>query len=236
MTSDRGGSWALAGSTFRLDPARTALVIVDMQKGMAIEGHGIVAGAERAAPGSGAYYFDRVRTVVIPTLQRLLTFFRERRSRVVHVNYASLEPDGSDLLPIIRERNARRLATVGALSVYPIGHPEAEVVPELAPAPGERLLIKTTASAFTSTNLDQLLRAWGIEGVIVGGILTSGCVDITARDASDRAYRTVIVEDGVATWRERSQLATLEVFGSMFGRVAGSDELIAELSGRETAR
>lgn len=229
VVGKRGADWGLAGHRFRLDPRRTALLIVDMQQGMARRDRGIIGAAARVRVDSGAYFFERLEGTVIPALRRLLGYFRANGLRIIHVHYASLEPDGSDLPAPMRERNAERMRSVGALSVYPVGHPDARAIEEVEPAPGERLLVKTSASAFTSTSIDQLLRNWDIEGLVVGGVLTSGCVDLTARDAADRGYRVVLLEDGCATWKEASHLATLEVFRNMFGRVAPADEVIAEL-------
>lgn len=221
--------------TFDVDPPRTALVIVDMQYYFVAPGRGVTGAVDRLAPGSGTYYFERIGGVVVPALRRLLAFFRERGLRVVYVVYASREPDGSDLLPIIRARNAQRMAQVGAPSVYHVDHPEARVLDEIAPLPGERVIVKTSAGAFNSTNIETVLRNWGIETVVVTGGGTSGCVDLTARDASDRGFQAVLVDDACATWNEVNHRSTLRIFAGQFGRVLMADDLIAELTARLAA-
>ncbi len=233
MSADRAtapGTWTLPGVSFALDARRTALLVVDMQLYFVGAGRGVTGAVARDVPGSGSYFYDRVDRVVVPALRRLLDFFRAGRLRVLYTNYASLEPDGSDLLPTVRERNAERLALTGAPSVYPADHPEAGVLSELAPRDGERVIVKTSASPFNSTGIDQLLRNWGVTHLLVAGGGTSGCVDLTARDAADRGYRTVLVDDGSATWNETNHLSTLRMFAGQFGRVACADELIAELA------
>jgi len=88
---------------------------------------------------------------------------------------------------------------------------------------------KLSASAFTSSSIDALLRNLEVESIIFTGVSTSQCVDLTARDAADRGYRCVVVADAVAEDRPDYHEWTLEQFRRLFGRVATTDEVLAEL-------
>jgi nicotinamidase-related amidase len=103
------------------------------------------------------------------------------------------------------------------------------VLEPIKPLPSELVINKTTYSAFTSTGIDQTLRNMGITDLVFCGVGTNVCVESTARDASDRGYRCVMVEDACATYIEELHDATLLAFGLWFGRVKSADEVIKEL-------
>ena len=207
---------------FTLDPSRLALVVVDMQYASASRLEGL--GRALKATGQedlGAYRFDRIEGVAVPTIQRLLAFFRQHRLRVVYLTVGSELPDFSDLLPHMRSF----AAAVGNTR----GHREHEILDELAPLPGDAVLNKTTMSAFHSSGFERLLRSWGIEQLLFTGVSTNSCVEGTARDAADRGYRVLLVEDGCGAASQRLHDATCENFKRLLGRVESSDTVVAEL-------
>jgi nicotinamidase-related amidase len=208
---------------FALDPARVALVVVDMQYASASRTAGLgrlLAGQGRAA--QGAYRFDRIEQVVVPTIQRLLECFRARRLRVVYLTVGSELPDYSDLLPHMRGMAAQ----VGNTR----GQREHEILDELRPRPGEPVINKTTMSAFHSSGFERLLRSWGVEQLVFTGVSTNSCVEGTARDAADRGYRCLLVEDGCGAASQRLHDAACENFQRLLGRVATGDAVTAELA------
>lgn len=227
-----GETWPLPDVEFTLDARRTALLLIDLQYYDADPRSGIGKNLEAKAPGYTRYYFDRLERTVIPAIQSLLAFFRQNGLPVVFVTYASETDDGRDLNPLLRARNEQRKRTIGVPSVYPRSAPEARVLDALAPLPGELVVNKVSQSSFNSSALDALLRNMGVEGLAVVGVVTNVCVEATARDAADRGYRTVIVDDGCAAWDAALHDATLRSFRRFLGRVSTAGELVRELAGQ----
>jgi nicotinamidase-related amidase len=211
-----------------LDPAFTALVIVDMQYASACRETGFGRWlASRGRAAEGAYRFDRIERLLVPNIGRLLTFFRTHHLERIFVRLGAQLRDCRDLIAHIRELEA----TFGNI----LGEREFEILDELAPQPGELIITKLSASAFSSSNIDALLRNLGIRSLVFTGVSTSQCVDLTARDAADRGYGCVIVEDAVAEDREDYHESTLAQFQRLFGRVASTDQVIAELTASPTS-
>jgi nicotinamidase-related amidase len=208
---------------FALEPRSTVLVVVDMQYASADRAAGFGRWlTEHGRADEGRYRFDRIEQLLVPNIARLLAWFREHGLDRVFVRLGAELPGCRDLIPHIRElelafRNVQ-------------GEREFEILDELAPLPGEPVLTKRSASAFTSTGIDALLRNLGAEHLVLTGVSTSQCVDLTARDAADRGYRCVVVEDAVAEDRADYHAWTLEQFQRLFGRVASTDEVLAELA------
>ena len=213
---------ALFNPPFALEPARIALVVVDMQYASGSRRHGLGRVlAERGQAELGAYRFDRIDNVVVPTIQRLLAFFRGHDLRVVYLTVGSALPDFSDLLPHMRPF----AESIGNTR----GRHEHEILDELKPAEGDPVIAKTTMSAFHSSGFERLLRAWGVEQLLFTGISTNSCVEGTARDAADRGFRCLIVEDGCGAASQRLHDASCENFARLLGRVASSADVVAEI-------
>jgi biuret amidohydrolase len=220
MASDYAGQF---NPGFALDPARAALVVVDMQYASASRREGLGRALQaRGQEALGAYRFERIEAVVVPTIRRLLDFFRAHRLHVVYLTVGSELPDYSDLLPHMRAF----AETIGNTR----GRREHDILDDLAPRPGEAVLNKTTMSAFHSSGFERLLRAWGVGQLVLTGVSTNSCVEGTARDAADRGYRCVIVEDGCGAASQRLHEAACENFQRLLGRVASCDAVLAELT------
>ena len=206
-----------------LDPARTALVVVDMQYASASrrEGLGRLL-KDRGQESMGSYRFDRIENTVVPTIQRLLAGFRARGVRIVYLTVGSALPDFSDLLPHMRPF----AESIGNTE----GRREHEILDDLAPRPGEAVLNKTTMSAFHSSGFERLLRSWGVTQLCFTGVSTNSCVEGTARDAADRGFQALLVEDGCGAASARLHEATCENFQRLLGRVASSADVLAELA------
>jgi nicotinamidase-related amidase len=93
---------------------------------------------------------------------------------------------------------------------------------ELAPLPEETVLNKTTWSAFNSSAIESVLQSAGIRNLVLTGVATNGCVEITARDAADRGYGCVIVDQATADYDQAAQDAALSACYYTYGRIARS--------------
>lgn len=211
-----------------LDPRTTALAIIDMQYASADRGTGFGRWlAEQGRADEGAYRFDRIERLLVPNIARLLAFFREHDLHRVFVRLGAQLEGCADLIPHIRELEA----DFGNVQ----GRREYDFLDELAPLPGELVVTKLSASAFTSSNIDALLRNLGVRSLVFTGVSTSQCVDLTARDAADRGYVCTIVEDAVAEDRPDYHNWTLEQFQRLFGHVRTTDEVLADVEARALA-
>lgn len=232
---DQLASWRLPVPDFPIVSSTTALLIVDMQYMDAHPDYGLGKLFCVADPQRAAYYFGRVHNVVVPNIRRLLEAFRVEGLRVIYLTLGPVLEDGSDLSPNFRRRYRREEETLGFRVTYPQGTKEHAVLAEIAPQAGELVVNKTANSAFNASDIDRLLRNLGVETLIITGVGTDVCVETTARDAVDRGFNCIIVEDACATLDEESQNAALLAFAKWFGRVASTDEVIRLLHPGTTA-
>lgn len=176
--------------TVGIDPdlARTALLVIDLQKAgvtreSALGAHMRLLGREEDV----AYRFERHEQVVIPNVKRLLDYFRHHELKVVHTVNAAYMADFSDApasyRPILSATNAF------------VGSGDSAFIEEVAPIDGELIIYKSTLSAFNSSGIDNMLRSAGIQYLIVVGISTNMCVESTVRDAADKGYSVIVVDD-----------------------------------------
>src|SRR4051812_48719688 len=175
----------------RLDPDTTALLVVDIQTTY-LEDKETPEETERWRP-----FFDHMRNSVIPNNQRLIVECRERGVEVIFARIACLKNDG-------RDRSLSQKKPGFNYLLLPKDRPDGQIVPELAPQGDEIVVMKTTDSALTGTNLRLLLHNMGIKDVIVSGIFTDQCISSTVRSLADESYGVVVVDDCCAA-------ATLEL-------------------------
>jgi len=149
--------------------------------------------------------------------------------RIVFTRHGPLLADGSDMVARRRRRDRDSLASTGTPALWHRGTFEHEVVAALAPAPGELVTDKNTSSAFNSTGIGWLLRNMAVETLVVVGMATDMCVETTARDAADRGFDVIVVEDATATFVERHHRAALSGFARVFGQVWATDDVLAAL-------
>jgi len=222
--------WPLPPAPFRLDPAKTALIVVDVQRHAADSSVAVSVFLKEHYPAIAEYYLDRLRNTTIPAILRLLGFFREHDLRVLFLCVGPWYKDRADLSPRMRRREEGVNQATGHQILFHHDDPIHEVVPELAPREGEPLLHKTTMSAFNSTGIDLLLRHLGIEYLVFSGLATQACVETTARDAADRGFNCVLVDDACISFTQAAHDATLLNFAATFGRVDESETMMAELA------
>lgn len=217
---------ALAPVDFDIDPARTALIIIDMQYLDAHRDYGLGSRLKENHPEVWSYYFDRVDKYVVPNTRRLLDEFRIRKMRVIHVTLGPVLPDGSDMVRLRQPKTSPGLKSL----LHHVGTFEHGILKELAPLEGEIVLNKTSRGAFNSTAIERLLLNFNLDALIFAGVTTSTCVDTTARDAADRGFKCVIVEDATAELDEVSHEATLRQFAMRWGRVWTTEETVRTFS------
>ncbi len=189
----------------------TALVVVDMQKYYLRPESDFQRYCEARRPGCMAYISRRANSLVVPNVARLIEAFRASAAPLIFLKLCSRDPEREDLHRFFRETwSAAR--THGFRNVYPLfDQPMADVVDELAPLEreGEAVIEKRTFSGFTESELHDHLRSLGVTRLIFTGLATSQCVETTARDASDRGYEIVHIEDAQADYDEQMHFASL---------------------------
>jgi ureidoacrylate peracid hydrolase len=162
----------------RIDPERTALIVVDMENDFVAEGAPLETPAARD---------------MVPRLAEALTVCRESGIKVVYTAHEH-RADGSDLGLF---SFTRPIATGRALAA---GSHGVEIYPDIAPRPDEHVIRKHRYSAFFATDLDMILRSWRVETLIIAGTTTENCCFSTARDALFLDYKVVFLSDATATF------------------------------------
>jgi nicotinamidase-related amidase len=209
---------------FELDPATTALVIIDMQRDFLEPG------------GFGSLLGNDVSLLArtVAPLQRVLAAARAADMMVVHTREGH-RPDLADAPPA---KLARGHLECGIGDPGPFGRVLVrgehghDIVDELAPAPGEPVLDKPGKGAFYATDLELLLRNRGIERLVVTGVTTEVCVHTTVREANDRGFECLVLADCVGSYFPEFHEVGLRMIaaqGGIFGWVASSPELLARL-------
>jgi nicotinamidase-related amidase len=213
-----------------LDPTRTALVIVDMQNRAVKpdDSEGLARILREDFPSAGAYYLDRLRTVV-PNNELLLTAFRDHGLRVVFLTVGPWLEDGSDLVSSFAKGYDEIEGLSGKRSLFPVGTREHRVIDELEPRSGELVINKTSSSPFTTTSIDLSLRQLGIDTLVCTGVVTDACVATTARDASDHGYKVAIVEDACAAIEPDMHDAALRSHAVWAGVVKSTADIVSSL-------
>lgn len=213
----------LATLAERIAPEHTALLIVDMQKDLAIDGFLCdQAGRDLTATQS-----------IVPNLARLLDGARAAGATVGHVGFWTLPDHASDSGPWLAQR---RRSTYSSDILCMAGSEGAEFIDELAPRDGELVIHKHRYSAFKGTDLDMVLRARGVRTAIVTGVSTNVCVESTLRDAFETGYYVAIPSDATASWDMELHEATLRTVTHRFGLVTTTDEILGVWLGAETAQ
>jgi biuret amidohydrolase len=212
--------------------ARYALVIVDMQNYYLDASSDYSRYFEGLHQGCLDYIRQRCAEQVLPGTRRLASAFRDLGHAVVYLRLCGTRPDRSDLHRFFRDAHFSG-HEAGFKNVYPLqDDPMSRVVEPLGPAPGDIVICKTTFSPFTGTDIEPLLRNRGIDTCFFTGLATSQCVETTSRDASDRGFGVIHVEDCQADYDDLSHSASLySSRGVCGGHIASADKIMALLAG-----
>lgn len=208
---------------FTCDPAHTALVIIDLQRDFVEPG------------GFGESLGNNVALLrpIIPVLQNLLAACRQRHMTIVHTREGH-RPDLSDCPPAKRRRGkpSLRIGDPGPMGRILIqGEPGHGIIPELAPIAGELIIDKPGKGSFYGTDLDGQLQRRGITHLLITGVTTEVCVQTTMREANDRGYDCLLVEDCTESYFPEFKQTTLAMVRAQGGIVGWTAPAAAVLAG-----
>jgi nicotinamidase-related amidase len=196
-------SGTAAMSDLHLDPRSTALVVIDLQRGVA---------TTHTEP------YDA--SAVVARAAQLTAAFREHGSTVVLVN-VDPGPNGERMPhPIADQPRQTRQ--------YPADFPE--LMPELGTASSDVLVTKYQPNAFYQTDLDHILHERGVQTIVLCGISTNVGVEATARAAYERRYEQLFAEDAMASRNAETHRVSTTLFFPTIGRVRRTDDIIAALA------
>ena len=188
-----------------------ALLVIDMQRDF------LELGGFGDALGNDVYRLQ----AIVPTLKQLLEAFRAQQLPIFHTMEGHL-PDLSDC-PMSKQKRGQgklKIGNVGPMGrILVLGEPGNAIIPELEPLPSETVITKPGKGAFFHTNLDSLLREQAINHLIITGVTTEVCVQTTMREANDRGFECLLVEDATESYFLEFKQSTLEMIRAQGGIV-----------------
>ena len=212
---------------FPWQPGKLALVVIDMQRDFVEPG------------GFGHSLGNDVARLqaIVPTLRRLMDAFRAAGLPILHTRECH-RSDLSDCPPAKRLRGnpTLRIGDPGPMGRVLIdGEPGAELIPELAALPGEPVIPKPGKGAFYGTHFGQTLERLGVTQLAITGVTTEVCVQTTMREANDRGYECLLVEDCTESYFAEFKAAAIEMIraqGAIVGWTTEADRLIEAITTR----
>jgi len=211
---------------YQFEIRNTALVLIDMQRDF------IEPGGFGETLGNDVSLLE----AIVPATKTALQAWREAGGLVVHTREAH-KPDLSDCPPAKRNRGnpALRIGDEGPMGrILVAGEPGNQIIEALAPAGGEIVIDKPGKGAFYATGLHALLQGRGITHLLFGGVTTEVCVQTSMREANDRGYDCLLLEDCTESYFPAFKAATLDMVraqGGIVGWTAPSTALLAALRG-----
>ncbi|SDP93965.1 Nicotinamidase-related amidase [Rhodoferax sp. OV413] len=210
---------------YPLDVARAALVIIDMQRDF------IEPGGFGETLGNNVALLE----AIVPASQAMLAAWRQAGGLVVHTREAH-KPDLSDCPPakLNRGNPALRIGDVGNMGrILIAGEPGNQIIDALAPVDGEIVIDKPGKGAFYATGLHEMLQEHGIQQLLFMGVTTEVCVQTSMREANDRGYDGLLLEDCTESYFPQFKAATLEMVraqGGIVGWTAPSTVVLQALA------
>lgn len=204
-----------------LDPARTALLVIDMQNTFCLPG----------APGEVP-----LARAIVPNINRLAARLRPLGAKVIWIVHANTLHHGRSDWEVFFNHVVRN-PEVRRRMVESLDPARQAVWQELQVEPGDVTLVKNRYSALAhgASTLERVLRNLGVDTVLVAGTKTNVCCDSTARDAMMLDFKSVLLSDCCAALSDDEHLASLETFIQQFGDVMTADEALARLEPRRVA-
>jgi nicotinamidase-related amidase len=196
-----------------LAASKTALLVIDVQNTYLTESKDSLERA-RWAP-----FMTRMHEQVIPNIQRLIQACRSKDMNVLHARIACQTPDGRDRSLSQRKPGFNNL-------LLPKNDWESQIIDALAPKPEEIVVLKTTDSALTGTNLRLMLNNLGIQHVICVGIFTDQCVSSTVRSLADESFDVIVCHDACAAATDELHDNELKTINWIYCQVASTDETL----------
>jgi biuret amidohydrolase len=209
---------------FEFLPVECALLVIDMQRDF------LEAGGFGEMLGNDV---SQLRRTIEPN-RKLLAAWRGKELPVIHTREGH-RPDLSDLPPAkkIRGRGEKQIGDPGPMGrILVRGEPGHDIIAELYPLPREPVIDKPGKGAFFATDLHAILQNRGISQLIVTGVTTEVCVNTTVREANDRGYDCLVLDDCVGSYFPEFQkmgLNMIKAQGGIFGWVSSSEKVLAAL-------
>jgi len=203
----------------RLDPAATALLVIDLQIDFLSPDGYLARKGYDPAP----------LRAILPAVNRVIDAARAAGCLIVHTRQG-YRADMADMTPYTRWR--RKRAGLDGTQVQLRSSPGYQIVPEIAVGVGDVVIDKTANGAFTSTDLEHVLRARGITHLLFAGCTTDVCVHSTLREACDRNFQCLLIEDACASgdpYAHEAAVHMVTVEDGIFGTVATAEAVIAGL-------
>lgn len=204
-----------------------ALLIIDMQRDF------LEPGGFGDALGNDV---SRLQAIV-PAVQRLQTAFRQLGWPIFQT-VEGHRPDLADCPPSkrLRGQSQLKIGDTGPMGrILVLGEPGNDIIPALAPLPGETVIAKPGKGAFYNTNLEFLLKTNHVSHLLIAGVTTEVCVQTTMREANDRGYECLLVEDATESYFPEFKQATLAMVQAQGGIVGWTASLKQVLTGLDIA-
>lgn len=213
----RPDDWPDSG---RLEPEMTALVVIDLQRAFLSPDGYLARKGYDPAP----------LRAILPAVNRVISAARSAGCLIVHTRQG-YRADLADMMRL--DRRSRKREEPDDLGGLLRGSPDFELVPELDVHASDVIIDKTANGAFTYTELEPVLRVQGINYLMLAGCTTDVCVHCTLREATDRRFQCLLIEDACASGDAYAHAAAVHmvtVEGGIFGAVANADAVIAGLT------